>query len=531
MMLSGIKSFLRRLSLLQKFSAAVILLIFFIGLVFTTLIISHQRSVLRSEMERGHVVMVRTLAKDAVEAMIVLDPLRLDELVRTIAHTPGCASVGILDQAGRVVAHTNRRLLGEIQKRQAVEEPIITLTKEGKREIVVPIKAGYEAIGIAFASFEAESVEGVIDADSKNLKRYILIISVMMGAAGIWGAVLLARFLTTPLKKVKDEMEQIQAGNLDVRISHAPSGTCVELLDCTELACPAYGKTRCWTVPGTLCGGVVQGDAAGKICECKSCLVYREYCGDEVGEVVEVFNQMVQRLRMSIMELEETTREKARLEKLSALGEMSMTMAHEIKNPLNAIRGATSYLAENFEGEVLREFLAIIDEETRRLNEIVTSILRYSRPTPLRLQTADINKVIRETAELVRQEATENNVEVILHLAADIPFFSFDPQQVKQALLNILVNSLDASEEADTICISSAVVDSRVHIVIKDTGKGISEEVLADIFKPFFTTKTRGSGLGLACVERIVRDHKGDITVKSEAGNGAEFAITLPFGD
>ncbi|HEX8947503.1 MAG TPA: ATP-binding protein, partial [Dissulfurispiraceae bacterium] len=99
---------------------------------------------------------------------------------------------------------------------------------------------------------------------------------------------------------------------------------------------------------------------------------------------------------------------------------------------------------------------------------------------------------------------------------------------LKQAFLNILVNSLDVTKAGDSIKVSTGTVDSRVLITIKDTGEGISKELLPEIFKPFFTTKTRGSGLGLACVERIVKDHKGDISVKSETGGGTEFTIALP---
>lgn len=524
----SIKHAFRRLSLVQKFSMAIILLIFLVGLVFSTLIISRQRSSLHAEMEYSHLTMVRNLAKDAVEALILLDPLRLDELVRTISLAPGVTAVGVVDQKSRIVAHTNRRLLGSTREVAGTEEHVVTLPEEGTREIIVPVRAGTEVVGTVFASFSRDRINNSIDEDMRKLKQYILAVSVGIGLLGIWGALLLARFLTTPLKQVKEQMGLIQAGNLDVAVPQDYLANCVDILGCRDIDCPAYGKLRCWDIPGTRCGGALQTDPAGKICRCKTCPVYREYCGDEIGEVTEVFNQMVRRLKASVSELEETTLEKARLEKLSALGEMSMTVAHEIKNPLNAIRGATTYLKENFEGEVLQEFLSIIDEETRRLNEIVTSILRYARPTPLRYQTADLNRVISETAELVRQEATEGNVELTLSLDEALPVFRFDPQQFKQALLNILVNALDATQAGDTIRISTRLVDSRALVILQDTGKGMSREIVADIFKPFFTTKTRGSGLGLSCVERIIRDHRGEITAKSEEGKGTEFTILLP---
>lgn len=537
-MKTNIKGILRKLSLVQKFSVAVIFLIFIIMVVVNTLIITHQRNALRTEMNNNHLVVVRNLAKDAVEPLILKDPLRLDEMVRIAAQSPGCMYVSIVDRNERIVANTNRKLLGQtlpadIRKYTDLvinrgEEYIRDISEDGIKEILIPVKAGYEVVGMVFAGFSKESTEGVIEHNLKVLKNHILLISGIVMVIGIWGSFGLARLLTTPIKKLREKMELVQAGNLDVEVPNDYLLNCWEVLDCEAKECPAYGKKRCWTISGTMCYGGLQGDVFEKICECKNCIVYKESCGDEIGELIEVFNQMIKKLKDNIKELEEAGKEKTRLEKLSALGEMSMTVAHEIKNPLNAIRGAVSYLQNNFKGEVLKEFLSIIEEETKRLNEIVTSFLRFSKPAPLHLVVSDMNKVIRETVELVRQEATENNVEVIMSLDERIPPFKFDPQQLKQALLNVIVNSLDATKAGDTIKISTEIFDSKVLVVIKDTGMGIKEEIVSEIFKPFFSTKTRGSGLGLACVERIVKDHKGSISVKSEIGKGTEFIITLP---
>lgn len=537
----GIKSKIRtvfnKMSLARKFSSAVILLIFAIMIIVNALIITYQRSSLRAEMENNHRVLAQKLAKDVVEPLIFMDPLRLDELVRTTAQTPSCSYAGIADKDKRIVAHTNRKLLGstlpEEGPRQTVsiaaagEEYSPGVSGNSMREIKVPVKAGYEVVGTVFVGFSRDAVDSAIENNLQGLKKYILLISFLVMLAGIWGSIVLARLLTTPMKKLKDKMELLQAGNLDVEVTNESLVDCWEVLGCDAEGCPAYGKKRCWTFSGTRCFGKVQGNEYDKIVECRNCVVYRESCGDEIGELIEVFNHMTKKLRDNINDLEEINKEKTRLEKFSALGEMSMTLAHEIKNPLNAIRGAVSYLTDNFEGEVLREFLSVIEEETVRLNEIVTSFLRFSRPAPLKLAVSDMNSAVRKTVELVRQEATENNVEVVMELDERITPFKFDEQQLRQALLNILVNAIDATKEGDTIKIATKAFDSRVCIMIEDTGAGMSKDMVAEIFKPFFTTKTRGSGLGLACVERIVKDHRGDISVRSEIGGGTEFVITL----
>lgn len=531
----------RNMSLVRKFSSAVVLLILIIMMVINTLIITHQERTLRAELDNNRLVLAQKLAKDVVEPLIFMDPLRLDELVRTTAQTPGCAYAGVVDKTRRIVAHTNRKLLGrnpagdvKAKLYKAMDKGEIIARDIGEddiRELVIPVMTGYEAVGAVTVGFSKGTTDVVIENGLSRLKGYIYMISAAVLALGVWGSYGLARFLATPMTKLKDRMELVQIGNLAVETPDEHIPYCHEMLECMKKECPAYGRKRCWTIPGTVCFGYAQGDVFDKMRDCRNCVVYKESCGDEIGELVEVFNHMVKKLNDSMSRLEESAREKTRLEKLSALGEMSMTIAHEIKNPLNAIRGAASYLKDNFEGEVLKEFLTIIDEETRRLNEIVTSILRYSRPVPLKLQAADINKVISDTVDLVRQEATESNVEVAMSLDERVPSFRFDAQQVKQAVLNLLVNALEVTGEGGTIRIATEIFDSGVRVIIKDTGPGMSEEVVAEIFKPFFTTKTRGSGLGLACVERIVKDHKGDITVKSEPGKGAEFIITLPAGN
>jgi sensor histidine kinase YesM len=532
------KGILRRLSLVQKFSAAIIFLIFIIMIIVNALIITHQKSVLKTEMNNHHLLVVRNLAKDAVEPLIFKDPLRLDEMVRTAANAPGCIYTGIVEYNGRIVGHTSRNLLGQplagdMHKYTDLvinsgKEYVRDIAGEDTKEIIIPVKAGYEVVGVVIAGFSKGSIEGVIESNLKRLKNHVFLISVLVLLVGVLVAFGLARLLTTPMKKLKDKMELVQTGNLDVEVPNDNLKNCCDLLGCDIKECPAYGKSRCWTIPGTRCFGEVQDNTFEKLCDCKNCIVYKESCGDEIGELIEVFNQMIKRLKESVRELEETNKEKTRLEKLSALGEMSMTVAHEIKNPLNAIRGAVSYLQDNFKGEVLKEFLSIIEEETRRLNEIVTSFLRFSKPSPLHLQFSDMNRIVRETVKLIRQEATENNVEVIMSLDERVTPFKFDAQQFKQALLNIIVNSLDATKAGDTIKISTEVFDSKVSITVKDTGMGISNEIVSEIFKPFFTTKTRGVGLGLACVERIVKDHKGEIFVSSEVGKGTEFKIILP---
>jgi signal transduction histidine kinase len=531
---TGLLQAFRNLRLARKFTLGVVLVMAVVVVALTALIISYQRSSLRGEIDRHELSLARNLARDAAGPLIFLDPLRLDELVRAVDQVPGCSWASVIDRERRVVAHSDRKRLGDVLSSVPAPghtlEPLEAGESAGVREIVAPVSVGDEVIGTVVVGFSQEEREGLIEGDLRALKRYILAISTLILGLGVAGAFGLARVLTTPIQRLQDTMALVQEGDLTVQVELGAGERCRDLLACDERECPAYQGGQCWTTTGTRCFGRIQGDSTSKITLCKSCLVYRRACGDEIGELTAAFNEMVKRLSANVRRLEETSREKARLERVTALGEMSMTVAHEIKNPLNAIRGAVSYLRDGTRDESSKEFLAIIEEETGRLNEIVTSFLRFSKPPPLRLLPADVNQAVKDTVRLVRDEAREEGVELVLALDERVPPVLLDAQQFRQALLNILVNALAATGRGDTVSVRTGVADQRVEIVVVDTGEGIDEDVLKDIFKPFFTTKTRGSGLGLACVERVVREHGGQIAVRSEPGKGTEFTITLPFG-
>lgn len=523
----------KKLRLAQKFTLAVVVVMAVVVVALMGLVIGYQRDSMRAELDRHQLTLARNLASDVAGSLIFLDPLRLDELVRGIDRTPGCVRAAVLDRERRVVAHTDRKRLGAVLPASARSAPAAEPADpdDGARvtEIVVPVTVGNEEIGTVAVGFSQVEREGLIEEDLGALRRYIIAVSSLLLGLGVAGAFGLARLLTTPIKRLKDTMAMVEEGDLSARVDIGEGERCNELLGCDQADCPAYGRVgQCWTIPGTRCFDRIQGDATSKIARCKSCVVFRECCGDEIGELTAAFNEMVKRLASNLRRLEETSRKNARLERVSALGEMSMTVAHEIKNPLNAIRGAVSCLRGSVRDDASGEFLSVIEEETARLDEIVTSFLRFSKPPPLRLQAADVNLVVKDTVRLVTQEASEEGVELILRLDERVPPIQLDTQQFRQALLNILVNALGATRRGDRVSVVTGVVGPGVVVRIADTGAGIAEDVMKDIFKPFFTTKTRGSGLGLACVDRVVREHGGEIAVKSQLGSGTEFAITLP---
>lgn len=523
-----------------KFSLVVTVLIVVTMSVVAGLVISSQRDALRENTARSDLAMTRNLAHDAVEPLLVFDPLRLDELVKTVREATSCVYAMVVDRDGLIVAHTNRAMLGT--RPQPPDLPLSSSPRlpdgeiisqiiaggESVTEFTVPIHIGSEVLGRVSVAYSTRITDAVIERELAGLRRSIFLITGIVLIFGIAGAFGASTFLTRPITRLKEKMQDVQVGNLDVEVENPRVVKCWERLGCDKQDCPAFGKIRCWAVAGTFCHGTVQGQFAQKIGDCRKCVVYQESSGDEIGELMEVFNQMVKDLRHNLAALETANTEKARMERLSALGEMATTVAHETKNPLNAIRMAASYLRKNFRGEILTEFLSIIEQEVTRLNELTTGFLSYSRPAPLKLGECDINSIVRSTVDLIRQEATDRNIEVVVLTDDHAPPVACDQSQMKQALLNLLVNAMDASDAGNTITVTTEAGAGRFQVTVQDTGKGMMQGDMEKIFKPFYTTKTRGSGLGLAIVERIVKEHKGQITVASAPGKGTTFMIEVP---
>jgi len=259
-------------------------------------------------------------------------------------------------------------------------------------------------------------------------------------------------------------------------------------------------------------------------------------------------------------DITEKRRKEARMrqiENLASLTTLAAGVAHEIKNPLGSIsiyiqllqkafakneelyylshpedrpdpnfsageRGPTAYFA------TFHRYMDVINEEMERLNHIVVDFLFAVRPMNLNLREASINALIRELAEFTAYELEESNVTTVLELDENLPPLDFDLQLMKQALLNLIQNAEAAMEDGGTLTLKTERKDNEAVISVIDTGMGIPEQNMEKIFEPYFTTKEKGSGLGLTLVFKIVREHRGDITASSVEGEGTSFTITLP---
>ncbi len=249
-------------------------------------------------------------------------------------------------------------------------------------------------------------------------------------------------------------------------------------------------------------------------------------------------------LAQSHRELQEQTRllleketQLRRADRLSALGQLSAGLAHEIRNPLGAIKGAVEILQDDFpSGHPKAEFYSILLREVDRLNDVLTNFLNFARPVTPHFAPLDVRAVLTALEGLISGQARAHRVQIFTSFHAGPSRVMADETLLKQAFLNIMLNAAEAMPEGGDLAISTRLspagaAGSRpewVEVVFDDTGPGIGEEDLGRIFDPFFTTKTDGTGLGLAITHRIIENHHGTIRVMSQRGKGTTFVVTLP---
>ena len=227
-----------------------------------------------------------------------------------------------------------------------------------------------------------------------------------------------------------------------------------------------------------------------------------------------------------LLDIEEQLR---RADRLSALGELSAGMAHEIRNPLGSIRGTAEILREGIDKDDKRyEFAEILVKEVDRLNGVVRDFLNFAKPSAGALDSVPICDALQEVLTLTRQQALKNKVTITADSLDETGLVSGDFEQYKQAFLNLVLNALQAMPNGGRIDISCQGLADSIRITFADSGPGIPEELHDRIFNPFYTTRNDGTGLGLAITHRIIDGHGGKLSVQSLPGEGATFIVDLP---
>lgn len=250
---------------------------------------------------------------------------------------------------------------------------------------------------------------------------------------------------------------------------------------------------------------------------------------DDVGQLGRQFNEMIQELERNRAEIERLHHmEMARAEHLATIGELAAGLAHEIRNPLAGIAGVVEVFGKELPAQSSsRAVLPEVQEEIRHIQSILNDLLAYARPRSPEFHPADLNATVEQAVSLARQQVRTKPIEIVFE-RKEMPMVEHDPVQIQQVVLNLLLNGIQAIASQGKIEVGVRQEGAYAVVRITDTGKGIARDALAKIFKPFFTTRKEGTGLGLPLAKGIVESHKGRIEVTSEPGHGAQFDVWLP---
>jgi hypothetical protein len=252
---------------------------------------------------------------------------------------------------------------------------------------------------------------------------------------------------------------------------------------------------------------------------------------DEIGDLGRNFNHMMQQLRESRAEIERLHRtQMSRAEHLATLGELATGLAHEIRNPLAGIAGVIEIVGRDLPAtSPARAVVKDVRLEISRISRTLTDLLETARPRRPEVRRSNLNTTVEHAVMLARQQVLSRPIKIELQKAPDLPEVEHDSDQVHQVLLNLLLNAVQAVERTGTVNVEIGKRDNFASVVVSDTGRGIAPQNLPNIFRPFYTTKGDGTGLGLSLAHRIVEDHHGRIEVSSVVGKGSTFTVLLPF--
>ncbi|AZN38054.1 two-component system sensor histidine kinase AtoS [Iodobacter ciconiae] len=261
---------------------------------------------------------------------------------------------------------------------------------------------------------------------------------------------------------------------------------------------------------------------SGNICKLSSSSsLLKNSHGETIGAVV-IFKDLTEQKEMQ--------RIVQQAERLAAIGELMAGVAHEIRNPLTAVRGFVQYLQKDTSKAEKDEFIVIILKEVDSINKVIQQLLDFSRPPKNFFSATSLNQLVHDTLILIKSSNSSSTIRFVLNLDESLKDIYLDREMIKQVLLNLLINAVQAIDNGGTITIVSALSKDGLYQRIKiwDTGHGIDEKLKSKIFSPFFTTKPSGTGLGLAIAHKIIASHNGSITIENHEEGGAVVTITLP---
>lgn len=450
--------------------------------------------------------------ENIIRAMLNGRPQDIQKLTREVAKYPDIERIWIFNTAGKIAFSSDEADIGKIVPRSPYQrymrytEPGVPIVfrQEGHGQqfhaLVKPIlnhpachrchDPNEEIRGILHIDFSLAKARAQI-ASIHSFVLFSAIITIASLALALW--ILLSRLVSGPVSALVKTMRRAEGGDLGARV------------------------------------------------DVKS--------QDELGRLGESFNYMVGSLQQAKQELEaEHQRQLEQAEKMATLGQLASAVAHEVKNPLGGVSGAMQVLAEDYPvDDPKREIIEEMLSQIRRLDRTVKDLLTFARPASPEPIPCDPNDLAERALFFIRQQVKNSRLAIVTDYGENLPQVKVDCQQVQQVVLNIALNAVQAMDEEGTLTVKTRAISHQpsaasggsvpsheydgVEVAVSDTGTGIPPEDHKKIFQPFFTTKHRGTGLGLPICQRIVEQHGGFIYIESELGKGTTVTVRLPVGD
>ena len=454
----------------------------------TYLTIRSQRSMLLAQMSERAKVGINLMELSVSGSLYRLDTYRLETIASEAKALPNVDYAYIFDDNGRIVGdyHEDQRELfstftDELGQRIIRSKATLIDINFQKQilDISKPVYLGHERIGGIRLGFDLKPIIAEINQDTLR----VLTISSAIFLAGLIVIFVITTRMVKPIEKLTRATKHIEEGDLTYRVS-----------------------------------------------------IQRE---DEIGSLAKAFDHMAARLLQRERELKQSQDTLRRADRLSSLGLLTAGLAHEIRNPLVAIRTFTQLLPERYNDAEFREgFQGLALKEVDRICGLITDLLSFARPSKPNVAPEDMSDVVEGIARILETQAKEKGVEIVRDFGANLPKVWIDREQMKQVFMNLILNAIQAMKDGGSIVVSTRVYSRNrtgemgqfVQVEIRDSGIGIPEENLEHIFDPFFTNKDEGSGLGLSISHQIVQEHGGYITVESKLEKGTAFFINLPTG-
>ncbi len=366
-------------------------------------------------------------------------------------------------------------------------------------------------------------------ADKLASRATSLIIAVSLVAVilAIAGGYFISRTISNPITKLRDAAIQLGKGDLHSR-AHVKSKDEVGVLAASfnKMADEIQRRNEeLQTMNEELQSTNEELESSNE--ELRSTTEELEASNEELQSASEELEASNEELRTANEELENTQDKLVQQEKLAAIGQLASGVGHELRNPLGVIKNAAYYIKTKVSADEpkLAKHLSIMEREINSCNKIISDLLGFSRTRLPSISPSDINKLVENATEVVEMP---QNILLVKELDTDLPKVMVDGDQIHQVFVNLSLNAVQAMTEGGQLKVVTRLAEDYVEVEFNDTGCGIPEENLKKLFDPFFSTKARGVGLGLAVTHGIIEKNKGTIEIKSEVGEGTAFVVRLP---